>query len=115
MTDLDGINDVALVAVVDDAGREQIVGVGRYSLTGQSGHCECALTLSLDWQRKGLGWALMMHLIALARSRGLTTMESMEFADNLDMRALMKELEFSVCRDPNDARQVICTLALDLS
>ena len=113
LTNLDGINEVALVAVTKDGAAEKIVGVSRYSNDVQQNRCECALAVSDDWQHKGLGTALMKHLIEVARSNRIAVMESFEFAENMAMRTLLHELDFHVRLDPNDARQVVYTLILN--
>ena len=112
LTNLDGINEVALVAVVKDGAAEKIVGVSRYSNDVVENRCECALVVSDDWRYKGLGTALMTHLIEIARSNRITAMESVEYAENLAMRKLLLELEFHARADPHDAQQVVYTLTL---
>ena len=115
LTNLDGINEVALVAVVKDGAAEKIVGVSRYSNDVAQNRCECALAVSDDWHHKGLGTALMKHLIEIARSNRIAAMESVEYAENLAMRTLLHELDFHVRADPHDAQQVIYTLILSPS
>ncbi len=112
LTDIDGKNQVALVAVVKDSDAEKIVGISRYSKLAGVNHCESALVVSDDWQHKGLGTALMQHLIEIAKTQGLAGMESTEFAENTDMRKLMHALGFHLQTDPRDATQVIYTLDL---
>ncbi len=112
LTNLDGIHDVALVAVTKDGAAEKIVGVSRYSRHATENRCECALAVSDDWQHKGLGTALMRHLIEIAKAQGLALMESTEFAENLDMRTLLHELGFHLRSDPDDSSQVIYSLVL---
>jgi GNAT superfamily N-acetyltransferase len=112
LTDIDGTNQAALVAVVKDGTAEMIVGISRYSKLAGVNHCESALVVSDDWQHKGLGTALMQHLIEIAKTQGLAAMKSTEFAQNTDMRTLMQELGFHSKTDPLDATQVIYTLDL---
>ncbi len=112
LTNLDGINEVALEAVVKDGAAEKIVGVSRYSNDVAQNRCECALAVSDEWQHKGLGTALMKHLIEVAHTNRIAVMESVEYAENLAMRTLLHELDFHVRADPHDARQVIYTLTL---
>ncbi len=112
LTNLDGINEVALVAVVKEGTAEKIVGVSRYSLDAARNCCECALVVSDEWQHKGLGTALMKHLIEMARTSRIVAMESIEFAENLPMRTLLHELDFHMRLHPHDARLVIYTLTL---
>ena len=112
LTHLDGINEVALVAVIKDGAAEKIVGVSRYSNDVAQNRCECALAVSDEWQHKGLGTALMKHLIEVARTNRIAAMESIEYAENLAMRTLLHELDFHVRADPHDVRQVIYSLTL---
>jgi GNAT superfamily N-acetyltransferase len=112
LTDIDGTSQVALVALVKDGAAETIIGISRYSKLAGVNQCESALVVSDDWQHKGLGTTLMQHLIEIARTQGLTAMESTEFAQNTDMRTLMQELGFHSKTDPLDATQVIYTLDL---
>jgi GNAT superfamily N-acetyltransferase len=112
LTDIDYAHEAAFAAVVDEGGREKFVGVSRYC-TDQDGHrCECAVTVSDEWQNKGLGTALMKHLIEVARDRGIRTMISIDSADNAQMRELAAHLGFHSRVDPDDASQVIHELAL---
>ena len=113
LTDIDYVNDVALVAVVDENGAEQIVGVSRYAKDPAGARCESAVVVADAWQHRGLATALMKHLILIAQERGLRTMESIDLAGNVGMRDLAHELGFRVRPDPDDAEQVIYTLDLD--
>lgn len=108
----DGTSRVALVAVTKEGAAEKIVGVSRYHLDASTDHCECALVVADDWQHKGLGTALMKHLIDIARSNQISALESIELAENTDMRTLMHELGFHLRSDPDDATQVIYRLVL---
>ncbi len=113
LTDLDGINEVALVAVVKEGTEEKIIGVSRYSLDAEDNRCECALAVSDDWHHNGIGTALMKHLIEIARTNKIATMESTEYAENDAMRTQLQELGFKMRAKPDDVRLVIYSLALD--
>lgn len=110
LTDLDQVHDVAFAAVVPEGAHERIVGVSRYGRNGDG--CECAVTVSDDWQDKGLGTALMRHLIDVARARGMHRMYSVDSAENLRMRDLARFLGFHTRADAADPSQVIHELAL---
>jgi len=115
LTDIDQVHDVAFAAVVPEDAHQRIVGVGRYSTDPEAQTCECAVTVADDWQGRGLGAALMRHLIEVARARGIRTMESLDSSENLAMRDLAHYLGFHSTIDPDDARQVIHRLALQAS
>lgn len=112
LTDIDYVHDVAFVAVTAQDSQEKIVGVSRYSTDRDGLNCECAVTVSDDWQEKGLGTLLMKHLIEVARARGIRRMTSIDSAENLEMRDLAKHLGFHSRFDPDDPSQVLHELDL---
>ena len=112
LVDIDDDTQVALVALVHDDGTLREIGVSRYSATGESHQCECAVTVADGWVQRGLAVLLMQHLIKLARQNGYKQMISMDAADNRAMHDLSDHLGFRRKRDPNDASQVIHTLDL---
>lgn len=111
-THIDYVHDVAFVAVVREDGREHIVGVSRYGTSADGSQCECAVTISDEWQNKGLGTLLMRHLIEVARANGIRRMFSIDSAENVRMGDLARYLGFDVKVDPDDASQVIHELVL---
>jgi GNAT superfamily N-acetyltransferase len=112
LVNVDYHNSTAFIALAHDNGTLREVGVSRYSASGDDEHCECAVTVADEWQRRGLGVALMRHLIDVARRSGFRQMFSMDASGNEPMRELAKYLGFRRTRDPEDATQVIHTLAL---
>lgn len=112
LTDIDYVHDLAFAAVVHDDSRDKFVGVARYSTSADGTDCECAVTVLDDWQGKGLGSALMKHLIDVARSRGVKRMWSIDSAENLAMADLAHYLGFQRSYDSNETTQVIHSLWL---
>ncbi len=111
-TRLDLEREAAFVAVTMEDAHERIVGVSRYSGNPDEGVCECAVTVTDQWQNKGLGTILMRHLIDVARARGMKRMVSMDSVENVEMRDLAKHLGFTRRIDPEDASLAIHELAL---
>jgi GNAT superfamily N-acetyltransferase len=111
-TQIDYLHEAAFAAVIGEGAAERIVGVSRYSTDAQGGSCECAVTVSDEWQDRGLGTLLMKHLIEVARAHGIRTMMSIDSAENIRMQELSRFLGFHTRVDPDDARQVIHELAL---
>lgn len=103
---------MAFVALVHQDGKLIEVGVSRYAATEESGRCECAVTVADAWQNRGLGTALMRHLIDTARQNGFKQMYSVDAAANTHLKALAHDLGFHCRRDPQDATQVIHRLEL---
>ena len=69
---VDFVNHVALVALIDEEGRSVIAGGGRYIVV-QPGQAEVAFVLVDEYQRRGIGRALMRHLTSIACVAGLQT------------------------------------------
>lgn len=112
LTDIDYVHDVAFTALVDSNGTQQEVGVARYSVSADGQSCECAIVIADAFQGLGLGTLLMNHLIAIARSRGIGEMISLDAAENFPMRDLALALGFRREADPEDGSQVIHRLTL---
>jgi GNAT superfamily N-acetyltransferase len=111
-TDIDYDADVAFAAVAPDDPDEAFLGVARYSQSTDGSSCECAVTVRDDWHHRGLGTALMRHLIDVARARGILFMVSFDAAENTAMADLAHFLGFTRELDPEDASQVVHRLLL---
>src|SRR5690606_34210374 len=110
LTDLDFDQEMALIALVDENGRELEVGVSRYAKGDQHNHGECAVTVADDWQRRGLGSLLMRRLIEVARARGMTRLSSTDVPDNEKMKQLARDLGFTRHFDAGNPREVVHSL-----
>ena len=112
LVDVDEQRTEAFIALAHDNGVLREVGVSRYAATDEPGVCECAVAVADDWRHRGLGLALMRHLIDAARRNGFKRMYSIDAVDNEPMRKLAAMLGFERRPDPNDASQVIHSLTL---
>jgi len=112
LMDIDYRNRMAFVALAHDDGELKEVGISRYSSTDDGKRCECAVTVSDDWQGRGLAVLLMRHLMDAARHKGFTHMFSIDAANNYAMRDLASYLGFQRRLDPEDASQVIHSINL---
>ncbi|MET3650611.1 GNAT family N-acetyltransferase [Dyella japonica] len=112
LMDVDYQSRMAFVALIHEDGRLREIGISRYSATEDGKSCECAVTVSDDWQGKGLGVLLMRHLINMARRNGFKKMFSVDASDNYAMRDLAAYLGFVRRPDPQDSAQVLHTLDL---
>ncbi|HEY0199505.1 MAG TPA: GNAT family N-acetyltransferase [Rhodanobacter sp.] len=109
---VDYVHDMAFVAMAHDNGHLREVGISRYSTTGDSKQCECAITVADDWRNRGLAVLLMHHLIDFARKQKLTRMFSIDDVNNIPMRELANYLRFKRESHPDDPRSVVYSLAL---
>jgi GNAT superfamily N-acetyltransferase len=112
LTRIDAVHDAAFAAVTRENAHERIVGVSRFSANRHGDSCECAVTVTDDWQGKGLGTLLMKYLIDVARARGVHRMYSVDSAQNARMTELANDLGFRTRSDPDDSSQVIHELSL---
>ena len=112
LVDVDNLEKVAFVALVHDDGHLREVGVSRFAAEPDGRRCECAITVADDWNHRGLAVTLMKHLISVARERGFAQLFSIDKADNLPMRNLVRYLGFTHHAVPDDATMV--RYALDL-
>jgi acetyltransferase len=99
---VDQIHHVALAAVAEVSGRQEFVGVARYSVDPAGNGCEFAITVADAWQGTGLAGVLMHALMDTARKRGLGTMEGIVLTTNGRMLKFARQLGFRLVRDPGD-------------
>ena len=112
LTDIDYQRDMAFIALRHDIGGKREIGVSRFCIAKDGETCECAVTVSDEWQHKGLGTILMRHLIEVARQRGIKRMLSIDMAGNVGMRNLAESLGFERKIDDDYPSEVIHTLDL---
>lgn len=92
LTNVDGDNHIAIVAVMPDEGGERIVGVARCVRDeARRDVAEAAFTVADDMQRKGLGTRLLAELASAARARGVRCFRLEVMRDNAAMRRLIDE------------------------
>jgi GNAT superfamily N-acetyltransferase len=101
LTEVDHHDHEALVAI-DPASRHGLA-VARFVRSAENpGEAEFAVAVADDWQRRGLGTALLRHLAAKARAEGITRFSGLVLEDNLPMRELLRSLGEVQQRDAHD-------------
>jgi acetyltransferase len=103
-TQIDYDRELALIAVVEDNGKQIQEGVARYVINPDELSCEFAIVVSDRRQHQGIGTRLMQALIEAARSRGLKCMVGEVLVENKKMLQLMDDLGFTrrhEALDPN--------------
>ena len=101
-TQIDYHNEMALIAVTQNGGEDEQIGVARYMTNLDKTSCEFALVVSDQWQSKGIAHHLMRNLMEVARDRDLDVMEGQVLANNTRMLDLMGSLNFEISNDPDD-------------
>ncbi|MBU1777358.1 MAG: bifunctional acetate--CoA ligase family protein/GNAT family N-acetyltransferase [Gammaproteobacteria bacterium] len=102
LTQLDYSREMALVAVVEEAGGEVELGVARYAINPDGDTCEFALVVADNVAGKGLGQKLMVSLMEAARSKGLSVIEGEVLNNNHRMLKLMTRLGFAIKTSEDD-------------
>lgn len=90
MADIDHNLEAALVATVREEGQERIVGVARLCSADDPAVAEVAFVIRDDYQGEGLGRALFLRLVDVARGRGLRCLQALTLAENMPMRRLIE-------------------------
>ena len=104
---IDYRSHVALLAEVFDGSNETMVGEARYVVDEHdSTACEFAIAVADNWQRCGIGRALLAQLEREAAAWGIRRMRADTLYDNKAMRGLAAKSGYAVRANPEDARLV---------
>lgn len=90
--------DLPLVAVPEGA-EGPILGVGRLSKLRWTEEGEFAVLVRDDQQRRGLGTALLSHVVAMARAEGLARLGADMLPENTVMQRIASQLGFRLIRE----------------
>ncbi len=112
LTEVDFSMHVALVAELEHDDQRFPVGVGRFvRAQDHSSHAEIALTVTDEYQGKGIGKTLLRQLIYCAKKLGIGYFDAMIFADNKPMSKLMLGMGVTT---QSSTREGVSTLSLRL-
>jgi acetyltransferase len=112
LTQIDYAREMAFIAL-DPGDLRKMLGVVRFFADPDYTRGEYAVMLRSDLKGRGLGWALMQHLIAYARAEGLQTLFGSVLRENRTMLAMCAELGFNAQTDPDDP--LVVKVVLDLT
>ncbi len=110
LTQIDYAREMAFVAVAEATG--ELLGVVRFVADPDYVQGEYAILVRSDLKGRGLGWRLMQHMIAYARSENIKQLYGSVLADNATMLRMCGEFGFSIAPQPGDAavRRVVLRL-----
>jgi len=111
LTQIDYAREMAFVALDQQNG--SLLGVARYTADPDLARAEYAVLVRSDLKGHGLGWALMSHLIAHARARGIGVMHGDVLTENTTMLKMCADLGFEIRVVPDDPTMREVVLALD--
>jgi protein lysine acetyltransferase len=93
LTDVGRAERAAMTAV--DVRDGSVLGIARYAEEhGRPGVADTAVAVADEMQRRGVGTALMLRLIACARSNGVHQLTAITLWENRPARALMRRTGF---------------------
>jgi RimJ/RimL family protein N-acetyltransferase len=88
---------MAFIAIDEDTGK--MLGVVRLHDDTGGANGEFAILLRSRLKGHGLGWLMMKHMIAYAKTHGLKTVQGQVLADNATMLTMCAELGFDIADD----------------
>jgi RimJ/RimL family protein N-acetyltransferase len=93
LTEINGVDHVALVAENPEHPVPHLIAVGRFiRLAEDPEAAEVAITVADDWQGRGLGSLVGTHLVHAARNRGIRRFTATMAASNRPAHRLMARL-----------------------
>ncbi|MCB0571370.1 MAG: bifunctional acetate--CoA ligase family protein/GNAT family N-acetyltransferase [Phaeodactylibacter sp.] len=98
-THIDYDREMAIIATVEEAGTEKMVGVVRIISDAWGETAEYAILVSDDWQGLGLGSQATDYIIDIAREMGIKKLYASVLATNKAMLGLFEKKGFSVQRE----------------
>jgi acetyltransferase len=110
LTQLDYDRDIAFVALEQASGA--LAGVVRLSCDPDKSVGEYGLLVRTDLQGRGLGWALLRHVIDYARAEGIGTIEGVILTENTRMLDMCRQFGFVLKRHPDGAGLTLARLIL---
>jgi acetyltransferase len=110
ITQIDYAREMAFVAIAMQTGA--LLGVVRLVADPDYTRGEYAIIVRSDLKGRGLGWRLMQHLIAYAKSERLEELYGSVLSGNTTMLRMCRELGFSIETEPDDpsVRRVVLWL-----
>jgi RimJ/RimL family protein N-acetyltransferase len=100
LMDIDYRERMAFVATVERDGKERFIGVARYAETDEPGVVELGITVTDEWQGRGIARLLLAELMRFAAAHGMYRMVGSVLTENHPMLALARRLGFTVSYDP---------------
>jgi acetyltransferase len=114
-TQIDYDREMAMVASFMEGENEKIIGITRYTINPDGKIAEFAIVVSDLWQNKGIGSQLLTSLIAIAKNKGLESIEGTVFSENIRMLGLVRRHGFIVTSNTLDPRVKLVKKLIDNS
>jgi acyl-CoA hydrolase len=96
LTNIDYLQDLAIVGTVPGASGEEIVAIAQYFLEPKTKAAEVAFIVQDEWQQKGMGTFLLDYLTQIAKKRGVKRFYAKVLPGNKAMLAIFHNSGYKV-------------------
>jgi acyl-CoA hydrolase/RimJ/RimL family protein N-acetyltransferase len=93
---IDHTRDTVILAVLKSGDKEEIAGLGQYSINEAAHTAEVAFVVTDDYQKKGIGTELLSYLTYLAQKQGLLGFTAEVLMENQPMLHLFDKAGFDI-------------------
>jgi GNAT superfamily N-acetyltransferase len=93
---IDYTKKMVILAVIQEGGKEAIMGVGQYWIQETTHTADIALAVRDDYQNKGIGFQLFSYITYLAKKQGLLGFTGSVLMDNDPMLRLCRKMGFYI-------------------
>ncbi len=93
---IDYTKEMVILAIIEDEGKEKIVGMGQYFIDERTHTAEVAFVVRDDHQNQGIGAELLGYLTLLAKRNGLHGFTAAVLMDNQPMLLLFEKMGFVI-------------------
>lgn len=93
---IDYTREMAILAVIQQGEKEEVVGVGRYGLNNDTHTADVAFAVRDNYHNKGFGTELFSYLTYLAKKQGLLGFTAEVLMDNRPMLHLCQKMGFDM-------------------
>jgi len=95
---LDYTKQMAILAIIEREGKEEVIGVGRYSVNEEEDNytADVAFVVRDDSQNKGIGTELFDYLTSLAKRQGLHGFTALVLLENKPMLHMIRKMGFDI-------------------
>lgn len=91
---IDYTKEMVVLAVKENEGKEDILGLGQYAINEGTRTAEVALVVKDEYQRQGIGTELLNYLTQLAKKQGLLGFTAEVLVENRPMFRLFEKMGF---------------------
>ena len=96
LTHIDYNKNFALVALIQEDGRDSIIAVARYGYDPDQHITDAAIVVRDDWQRLGLGKLLLVKIYDIGREHGIGRFVSVIASTNSGIKQMLRKLGYTV-------------------